>query len=62
LLVSHAVLMDCNSQIESGHRAAISGRSQARGGVVVDTMATTSNNAVAAEGKRDAFELAVGVH
>ena len=55
-------LVDCNSQIGSKYRAAIGCHSEARGGAIVHTMATTSNKAVAAEGKRDAIDLAVTVH
>jgi hypothetical protein len=56
------VLVGCNSQIGSKYRAAIDRRSETRRGGIVRTMPTTSNEAVAVEGKRDAIDLAVTVH
>ena len=52
-------LADYDSQVGSKYRAAIGPRGEARGGVIVHTMATTSNKAARADGQRDAFDLAV---
>jgi hypothetical protein len=57
-----ALLVDCDSQIGSKYRDAIGRCSETRGGAIVHTMATTSNKAAVAEGKRDALDLAVTVH
>jgi len=54
--------VDCNGRIDSPYRAAIAGRSEARGGGIVDAMATTNNDAAPAEGKRDAIDSAAAVH
>src|SRR4051812_24162657 len=43
-------LVDCNGQIGSAYRAGLAGHSEAREGVLARAMATTSNEAVAAEG------------
>jgi ketopantoate hydroxymethyltransferase len=46
--------MDSNSQ-GSKYRAAIGCRSESRGGAIVHTLATTSNKAVAVEGRKIAL-------